>query len=217
MFLRKMIGYFYFTLIVFILSLVIGCQKSKDGAQGPQGYGVGVFSDPATASQCQAGGAILHFFQDINNNGIYDSNDNVTNIVAVCNGLSGLDGSNSSISVTQATVAQCAAGGFVFTSQTGGLSTTNKVCNGTTGPQGQQGPAGTDIASVSVVQFCTGYTTSYPGTFPEYGICIANKIYGVYWDHTNSWLAEVVPGAYNSTSTTAPCSFTVASGCLISH
>ena len=86
------------------------------------------------------------------------------------------------------------------------------VCNGATGAQG---PAGT--TGLSVVKFCSAYTTVYPTTFPEYGLCISGSIYAVYWDNTNAWLAEVVPGSYQSTSTSAPCDFTVSANCEITN
>lgn len=70
---------------------------------------------------------------------------------------------------------------------------------------------------VTMVQFCPGYTTTYPSTFPEFGICISGNIYAVYWDSSNSWLSEVVPGQYLSTSTSAPCTFTVLSNCQIQN
>jgi hypothetical protein len=70
------------------------------------------------------------------------------------------------------------------------------VCNGTN-------------AALTTVQFCPNYTVKYPSTFPEFGIVIDNTIYAVYWDGTNAWLTEVPPGNYASTSTSAPCNFTV--------
>jgi hypothetical protein len=65
------------------------------------------------------------------------------------------------------------------------------------------------------VQFCTGYTTTYPSVFPEFGFCINSQIYAVYWDGKNAWEGEIVPGYYDSTSTSAPCDFTVSAGCEV--
>ena len=83
------------------------------------------------------------------------------------------------------------------------------------GPQGLQGPPGAPANSVSVVQFCPAQGATTYGHFPEYGLCIDNVLYGVYWDNKNAFLAEIVPGTYKSTSTGLGCTFVVASGCLI--
>ena len=86
---------------------------------------------------------------------------------------------------------------------------------GEVGPQGIQGVQGTPGTSVSVVLFCSNKTTSYPSSFPEYGLCINNRLYGVFWDNKNSWLAEIPPGTYRSTSTSAACDFQVKPNCII--
>jgi hypothetical protein len=83
--------------------------------------------------------------------------------------------------------------------------------------QGPVGPSGAPGTGVSTIQFCPGYTTTYPTTFPEYGICIGNNLYAVYYDGKNTWLAEIVPGYYASTSTSAPCDFTVGADCTVSQ
>lgn len=87
---------------------------------------------------------------------------------------------------------------------------------GPTGPQGPQGDAGAPGTVVTQVQFCPGYVTTYPSTFPEFGLCISSHLYAVYWDKHNAWLAEVMPGYYASTSTNAPCNFHVAASCQVS-
>lgn len=86
------------------------------------------------------------------------------------------------------------------------------ITNGAPGQQGQQGLPGT---ATTAVQFCPGYTTTYPSSFPEFGFCSQGSIYAVYWDGHNAWLAEVVPGYYASTSTSAPCNFHVAANCVV--
>lgn len=65
----------------------------------------------------------------------------------------------------------------------------------------------------------SGATTGsvYPNSFPESGLCIAGKLYAVMWSGGMSWLTEIPPGAYSSTSTGPSCSFTVTSGCSISN
>jgi hypothetical protein len=91
------------------------------------------------------------------------------------------------------------------------------ITNGSNGLQGIQGVPGQNATSVNVVQFCSAYTTTYPSSFPEQAVCVGNELLAVYWDGTNAWLAEVVPGYYASTSTTAPCDFTVGTDCKISN
>lgn len=89
--------------------------------------------------------------------------------------------------------------------------------SGTNGSDGSQGPQGVPgaPAKATAVQFCPRYAVVYPSTFPEFGLCIDDTLYAVYWDGKNSWLAEIPPGYYSSTSTTAPCNFTVKDKCLI--
>jgi hypothetical protein len=134
---------------------------------------------------------------------------------------------NSLVSTTMAAMpSQCPNGGNILimaqdTEELGVWSpkdldqTSVVICNGLTGAQGAtgatgaQGIAGTNSTPVSTVQFCKGYQTNYPGTFPEFGLVISGAIYAVYWDGSNAWLAEVIPGYYASTSTSAPCNFTV--------
>lgn len=85
---------------------------------------------------------------------------------------------------------------------------------GMPGPQGIPGPPG-EAAKIGMIKFCPGYDTVYPRTFPEFGMCISDVLYAVYWDKHNAWLAEAVPGRYESTSTSAPCSFTVGPKCKV--
>lgn len=77
------------------------------------------------------------------------------------------------------------------------------------------GSPGTNGSSIAMIQFCPGYTTTYPAIFPEFGVCSSNNIYAVYYDKTNAWLAEIAPGYYSSTSTNAPCNFMVGPDCEI--
>lgn len=89
---------------------------------------------------------------------------------------------------------------------------------GATGAQGIPGVNGQDGAPGTIteaVQFCKGYTPNYPITFPEYGFCINRSLYAVYWDGHNAWWTKVVPGKYDSTSTSAPCDFTVGENCRV--
>ena len=83
--------------------------------------------------------------------------------------------------------------------------------------QGPQGLPGANGSTVTMVQFCPSYNTSYPSIFPEFGMCINDILYATYWDGKNAWTAEVVPGYYESTSTSAPCNFTVSANCVITN
>lgn len=67
----------------------------------------------------------------------------------------------------------------------------------------------------TTVKFCVGQTTSYPTSFPEYGLCLDNIIYGVFWDGHNAWWAQIPKGNYISTSTGLQCNFKVLDNCVI--
>jgi hypothetical protein len=59
-----------------------------------------------------------------------------------------------------------------------------------------------------MIKFCPGVTPKYPTTFPEYGICLDNKIYAVYWDKV-AFLTYLSPGQYQTTSVNSNCVFEV--------
>lgn len=67
-------------------------------------------------------------------------------------------------------------------------------------------------ASVVPVQLCAGSLSQ----FPEVALCINNALYAVYWDGHNAWMTLIPPGHYNSTSSTAACSFNVGASCQVS-
>lgn len=85
--------------------------------------------------------------------------------------------------------------------------------DGVNGQDGSNGTNGQDGNSVVPVKFCNAETT-YPSSFPEYGLCINNALYAVYWDKTNSWLAKIANGTYQSTATGLQCTFDVV-GCSV--
>lgn len=83
---------------------------------------------------------------------------------------------------------------------------------GASGLNGLQGSPGTTIAAI---QFCPSQGPTTHNHFPEQGICINEKIIAAFWDGTNAFLAEIVPGSYTSTSTGLQCTFTIINGCNI--
>jgi hypothetical protein len=126
-------------------------------------------------------------------------------------GVQGIPGSNCTVTLLAVGSPGASNGGSLIQCPDGSSSL---VLNGNNGENGQAGTPGT---VVTPIQFCTGYTTTYPSSFPEFGVCINNLIYAVYWDGSNAWLAQIVPGYYASTSTNAACDFTVAENCTITH
>lgn len=89
---------------------------------------------------------------------------------------------------------------------------------GAVGATGPAGAAGLDATPVTTVQFCPGYQESYPSTFPEFALVISGQIYAVYDGGANDvFLALIAPGTYSSTSTSAPCNFTVQPDGTITH
>lgn len=95
---------------------------------------------------------------------------------------------------------------------------------GEIGPQGPVGPIGltgatgpAGNAAIAAVQFCPSQGSTTAGHFPEYGLCIAGTLYGVFWDGTNAFMAKVIPGQYQSTSTGLACTFTVSNNCVVTQ
>lgn len=84
---------------------------------------------------------------------------------------------------------------------------------GDTGAQGIQGVPGT---GVTTIKFCDDYVPTYPSSFPEYGLCIDNKLYGVYWSVSlGAFLAYLPPGTYRSTNASQACLFTIYPNCIV--
>lgn len=93
----------------------------------------------------------------------------------------------------------------------------SKGDTGATGPQGIPGVQGVPGSSVTTVKFCDDYVPVYPSSFPEYGLCIDNKLYGVYFSSSlGTFLAYLPPGRYQSTNNNEACIFTITSGCEVS-
>lgn len=135
--------------------------------------------------------------------------------VAGPQGTQGSNGLSIVATTLAATATQCPSGGSVVllaqdTDNNGvwNISDTPQtslvVCNGQ------------NAVPVTPVQLCSGVTT-YPNSFPEFGFCINNTLFGTYWDGHNAWTAEIAPGHWSSTSSSVSCNFTVTSGCNVSH
>lgn len=85
------------------------------------------------------------------------------------------------------------------------------------GSQGDQGVSGTPGTIISTIQFCPGFTPTYNGSsqvFPEYGVCIAGQLYGVYSANSGFW-ALLPPGNYSSNGINASCDFTIGADCTV--
>lgn len=76
---------------------------------------------------------------------------------------------------------------------------------GPKGETGPQGPPGTDLNPIKIVQFCPG-STNYPTTFAEIGFCINNSLYAVY-SYSNGFLTLIPPGTYTSNAIGSNCNF----------
>jgi hypothetical protein len=80
-----------------------------------------------------------------------------------------------------------------------------------TGPSASNPP----VTLPEVIQLCPGFASRFITSFPELAACINNQLYGIYWDGQVSTLKLLLPGDYKSKVTKAPCSFEIASGCVI--
>lgn len=185
--------------VVAALLLLSGCGSYFKGQQGLQGA-TGVSGEVgATGSSCTIsllrpndiapmGGALVT---------CGSTSVIIQNGADGSNGINGTNGNNGATGSTGATGDQ-----------------------GQPGPQGIQGIAGapgTNATPVTMLQFCAGYTPTYPSVFPEDGLCLNGVVYAIY-DQANGYdyLSEIPPGRYESSTTGASCSFTVSSNCVVS-
>lgn len=145
-------------------------------------------------------------------------------------GSPGKDGENG-VSIVYATVpagAQCSSGSgtvILFAQDNMGtgayvagdeILSKVLVCDGAAGQTGAVGATGSDATPVMVVQFCTGFTQSYPNTFAESGICVNNEMLGVYSEN-GGFLAVLPPGNYSSDGINSSCTFTIGANCTVSQ
>lgn len=148
------------------------------------------------------------------------------------NGLNGSNGHSAAFSELAADSTVCPTGGTVLSAgvdlndnQVLEVSETKQVvitCNGqtgatgATGATGSQGSAGTngvDATPVTLVQLCPG--VSNYGTFIELGVCLNNKLYGVY-SLNNGFMTYFANGSYSSNAVGSACNLTV-NGCTVTH
>lgn len=129
----------------------------------------------------------------------------------VSNGKDGVDGKDGAQGVKGDTGNTGITGATGAQGQKGDMGS-----KGDTGSQGIPGVQGIPGSSVTTVKFCDDYVPVYPSSFPEYGICIDNKLYGVYYSSSlGVFLAYLPPGTYRSTNNSQACIFAVTSGCEI--
>lgn len=89
------------------------------------------------------------------------------------------------------------------------------LCGGDSSAILQNGLNGQPGTLIKPIQFCPGFTPSYPSSFPEYGFVIDGAVYGVYSDH-GGFMALLPPGAYSSNGINASCTFTIDADGIIS-
>jgi hypothetical protein len=75
---------------------VVSSTPICNGANGAAGISTGVLAEAAATGSCPNGGTSLYTFQDLNNNGLLDSNETVTSSSTICNGTNGTNGTNGS-------------------------------------------------------------------------------------------------------------------------
>lgn len=68
--------------------------------------------------------------------------------------------------------------------------------------------------TITPIDFCPGFTQSYPSTFAESGLCIDGVTYGVY-SANGGFLAMLPPGTYSSNGINASCTFEVPANCSV--
>ena len=108
------------------------------------------------------------------------------------------------------------SGGSKITCPDGSSQTISNGAVGQIGPTGPQGAPGIDPTPTTAVQFCPGFTPSYPSVFAEYGICLGGQMYGVY-SANGGFLALLPPGAYSSDGINATCNFEIEANCVVSQ
>lgn len=139
-------------------------------------------------------------------------------------GAPGQDGSNCHVATLPVLSVFAPNGGSLIYCDDGTGSVVLNGTNGLNGQDGAQGQTGATGATghdgvpgtiITTVQFCKGFTQSYPNTFAESGVCINNVMYGVY-SANGGFLAELPPGTYSSNGINSSCNFTLTANCGVS-
>lgn len=85
---------------------------------------------------------------------------------------------------------------------------------GPAGSPGLNGSNGQDASPITSVQLCGSCHASYPSTFPEIGLCINDKLYGVY-SANGGFMVEIIPGTYSSNGINCTCTLVVSAHCVV--
>ncbi len=105
-----------------------------NGSNGSDGVGTGIEIEVADAASCPAGGSRFKTFGDTNNNGVLDLGESLRSLTTLCNGISGTNGESAHLSVAPASLNECPAGGFVYSSSVGSQNPSlTTVCHGSAG------------------------------------------------------------------------------------
>lgn len=210
-------------LVLGVLVLVACGARGKSGADGLDSARFGItgestgvdFEDIGPGLACAAGGVSIFTFKDENSDGIFQSEEVIIKVKALCHGTNGSSASTTLESITSS--ATCPNGGVKISS---GLQSPVEVCNGANGlngeqgiqgvqgvpgiagAQGAQGAQGEAGTSVTPVKFCADDNSTYP----EYGLLIGEDLYAVNWGTTpaspstpQAFLTKLVAGNYMST------------------
>lgn len=89
--------------------------------------------------------------------------------------------------------------------------------DGRQGTNGSNGVNGQNATPINMIKFCPNINEVYPNTFPEYGMCIDNNLYAVYWNGNTAFLAKLVAGTYTTTAIGGNCTFTVTNNSCVIH
>lgn len=134
--------------VLVVALMLTGCAKQVEeitirGEDGKDGISMAIAMEPTAPSCGAAGGITVKTFVDLNYDTNLDSGEPVKQTSVICNGRDGINGTNATLTVAQASSSQCPTGGYVLTSSDS--STPAVICNGAkgdTGPQGVQGLSG---------------------------------------------------------------------------
>lgn len=132
-------------------------------------------------------------------------------------GIQGIQGETGTVGETGSQGIQGEIGATGAAGEKGDTGATGaQGIQGVQGSKGDSGKDGKDAVSIITIQFCPGFIQSYPSVFAESGVCIDNKMFGVY-SANGGFLAELPPGAYSSNGINASCTFKIEENCKVSY